>query len=387
LAVLSFEVSPIKQPSLLRVPRLDAVRGIAILAVLLRHFGLNYPVANAGDRVVSTMLLFGWAGVDLFFVLSGLLITGILIDTRRASNYFGSFWARRALRIVPVYFAFLTMWFLVLPRVAPRLGLHANFGEQHWLPYWTWTANLFGEVPQLGHLWSLSVEEQFYLLWPVVVWLLPNRAIAMLCVALALICPALRALLRSAPPDPSWPLRIFARADSLALGALVAVMIREGSWRTVAQRWWKPALAAATAGAAVVLAMLRDVDLQTSHRPLSSIGFSFIDVAFAALLVGIMTSSSSEFRWLDRSWLQTLGKYSYGLYLFHGPLAHISMHALPGSHWGPWLRLRSVYVGFMVACILLSFAVAFVSWHAFEKHFLSLKGRFVARLPMQKAGR
>lgn len=204
------------------MPRLDGLRGVAILAVLLRHFGLSYPADTPIDQAVSTLFLFGWSGVDLFFVLSGFLISGILIETRHATNYFASFWARRALRIVPVYFAFLTLWFLVLPQVAPRLGLHANFGEEHWLPYWTWTANLFGGVPQLGHLWSLSVEEQFYLAWPVVVWLLSNRSVARLCIVLAVVCPAIRVLLLSVPLEPSWPWEIFKRADSLALGALVA---------------------------------------------------------------------------------------------------------------------------------------------------------------------
>jgi peptidoglycan/LPS O-acetylase OafA/YrhL len=365
-----------------RIPRLDGLRGVAILAVLLRHFGFAYPVNGVFDRVVSTVLLFGWSGVDLFFVLSGFLITGILIETRNANNYFGSFWARRALRIVPVYFAFLSVWFLVLPRVAPRLGLHAHFGEQHWLPYWTWTANLFGSVPQLGHLWSLSVEEQFYLIWPLVVWLLPNRSVGVLCVALALICPAIRALLLSVPLEPSWPWQLFARADSLAYGALAAVVTREETWRAAAARWWKPGLIVVTVGAVVVLIALGDVDLHANHTPLSAIGFSLIGIAFGAALVGVVLSpsTSSEFRWLDRPWLQALGKYSYGLYLFHGPLAHISMHALPGSRWWPWLSLRPVYFGFMATCIALSFAAAYASWHLFEKRFLSLKDRFAARV-------
>jgi peptidoglycan/LPS O-acetylase OafA/YrhL len=351
---------------------------------LLRHFGLAYPAITGVDRCVLTIFLFGWAGVDLFFVLSGFLITGILIETRSATNYFSSFWARRALRIVPVYFTFLALWFLVLPRVTMRLGLHGDFGEQHWIPYWTWTANLFGRVPQLAHLWSLSVEEQFYLMWPLIVWLLPNRSVAKLCIVLALVCPVIRALLLSMPLDPSWPWRIFARADSLGLGALVAVIVREETWRTTAARFWKPGLAAATAATVVLLVILGDVDIQASARPLSAIGFSFIDAAFAALLLGIVlsTATSSAFRWLDPPWLRGLGKYSYGLYLFHGALAHISMHSLPGSRWGPWFKLRSVYLGFMATCIASSFAVAFVSWHVFEKQFLSRKDRFVARFPV-----
>jgi peptidoglycan/LPS O-acetylase OafA/YrhL len=362
---------------------------VAILSVMLRHFGLAYPANTAVERAVATTLHFGWAGVDLFFVLSGFLITGILIDTRPATNYFSSFWARRALRIIPVYVVFLSIWFVVLPPLAARLGLHADLGTAHWLPYWTWTANLFGVVPQLGHLWSLSVEEQFYLLWPLIVWRLPNRSLAVLCVGLAVICPIIRAIPLLTAVDPVWPWRIFARSDSLALGALVSLIVRDDGWRQVAMRWWRPALAVTSVAIGATLVALGDVDLQSSTQPLSAVGLSFIDLACMAMLTGTVLTAptASGFRWLDGKGLRTLGKYSYSLYLVHGPLAHISMHALPATRWWRWFQFQSVYLGFMAALIALSFGAAWASWHVLEQRCLALKDRFEARFAVAGTGR
>ncbi len=134
---------------------------------------------------------------------------------------------------------------------------------------------------------------------------------------------------------------------------------------------------------ATTLVAVQDVDLQSSTRPLSAIGLTFVDLACMALLAGTVLASaaSSGFRWLDKAWLQTLGKYSYGLYLFHGPLAHISMHALPTTRWWPWFQFQSVYLAFMIVLMAFSFAVAYASWHILEKRFLALKGRFEARSP------
>jgi peptidoglycan/LPS O-acetylase OafA/YrhL len=373
-----------------RLPRLDGLRGVAILAVVFRHFGLAYPSPTTADHVIAIFFREGWCGVDLFFVLSGFLISGILIETRSASNYFTSFWARRALRIVPVYYTFLAAWFVVFPVVLPRLGVHLHLGTEHQLPYWTWTANLFGEVPQLGHLWSLSVEEQFYLVWPFAVWCLSNRRLGVLCIALVVLCPSIRVLLATAHVRPLWLWQAVARMDGLALGALVALAVRDERWRPAADRWWKPMLAVSLVGVGVIFMVFGAGEtnddwtplLGSATSPTSSIAFSFIDIAFAAVLVGTLLSNetSPSFRLLDTTWLRTLGKYSYGLYLFHGPIAHMAMHGLPGSWLGPWLQLRSVYVAFMAASIAFSFCLAFVSWHLLEKRVLSFKDYFAARV-------
>ncbi|NBT59763.1 acyltransferase, partial [bacterium] len=145
-------------------PLLDGVRGLAILLVIFFHSSL-IPVKNSMDKILHGAALGGWAGVDLFFVLSGFLITGILLRTKEAPNFFFNFYMRRTLRILPLYYLFLILAFYVVPQTV-------QFG----FTYWTFLSNiLLGRLgqfqsPVLDITWSLAVEEQFYLLWPLVVW-------------------------------------------------------------------------------------------------------------------------------------------------------------------------------------------------------------------------
>ncbi|MBI5083418.1 MAG: acyltransferase, partial [Acidobacteria bacterium] len=174
------------------MPPLDGIRGLAILLVLLLHFrapDLTHPLKG--------ILGLGWTGVQLFFVLSGFLITGILLDTRSCSNYFSSFWMRRTLRIFPLYFLALSVFLVAAPAVlpVPKEALPPAADQVY---YWTYLNNWIpmGEegrlVHVLGHFWSLAVEEQFYLVWPVVVWLVPPRMLLRGCAVACLLILAAR---------------------------------------------------------------------------------------------------------------------------------------------------------------------------------------------------
>ena len=163
---------------------LDGVRGIAILLVLLFHLELPYPAG--APRLLFAPLLIGWSGVDLFFVLSGFLITGILIDTRDCRNYFSSFYMRRVLRIMPLYLLAVFAYFAVALPIAHHFGYWSarNGSAQMW--FWlhlsNWPAAFGTVVPFIGHFWSLSVEEQFYFVWPLVVlFVRPSRLIHVCC--------------------------------------------------------------------------------------------------------------------------------------------------------------------------------------------------------------
>src|SRR5262249_2846553 len=139
--------------------------------VVLFHFSGIFRLRES--TAVGTILARGWMGVDLFFVLSGFLITGILLDSRGADGYFSSFYARRFLRIFPLYYGFLALWFLVLAYVFGS-AYSDLFARERQVWFWSYTAN-WGrpdELGALGHFWSLAIEEQFYLVWPLVVWLL-----------------------------------------------------------------------------------------------------------------------------------------------------------------------------------------------------------------------
>jgi peptidoglycan/LPS O-acetylase OafA/YrhL len=213
------------------VPALDGIRGLAILMVMLYH--LTLPPAAALDRVWAGIASFGWAGVDLFFVLSGFLITGILFDAKGGKHYFRNFYARRTLRIFPLYYAVMMVLLVIVPRLpfAHAARYAAASGDQIW--YWTYLSNFalgWRHEWNLGSLdlaWSLAIEEQFYLLWPAVVFLLGRRALIGICGAVIVAALAARTALTLWGAHPI-PIHVLTpcRMDSLALGALVALAAR-----------------------------------------------------------------------------------------------------------------------------------------------------------------
>ena len=172
------------------IPALDGLRGVAILMVLWFHYyGPIYKFcASPFDRFIVLTINTGWMGVDLFFALSGFLITGILLDAKGAPHYFRNFYARRALRIFPIYYGFLFVILIVIPRFHQYSpGLAQTVRDQAWLwLYGTNIATTFFPIKLAGflHTWSLAVEEHFYLVWPAIVLVLNRRqlAVASLCI-------------------------------------------------------------------------------------------------------------------------------------------------------------------------------------------------------------
>ena len=233
-----------ERPSAARVPVLDGLRGIAILAVMLYHFQ-QYGVMDGGsgwEAVYAGVVGLGWTGVNLFFVLSGFLITGILYDSREDAHYYRVFYARRTVRIFPLYYATLAAYFLVIPLVrrhlhAPDLvdlaGTAAQFCTWTYLLNWLIGAKGFTVVSALiQHFWSLSIEEQFYVVWPWIVRNLTRRRLMLLCAGLTAGALALRAmldLLHRADAAYTWT---FCRTDAMAIGALIALAARDAEdWR------------------------------------------------------------------------------------------------------------------------------------------------------------
>src|SRR5713226_2623392 len=215
--------------ALARVAELDGIRGIAILLVLASHFGV--PACPPG--ILWDTLGFGWVGVDLFFVLSGFLITGILLDSKGRTDYFQRFYLRRVFRILPIYYAFVILFFHIVPLIAHVTGRLATFeygrGDEAW--YWIYLFNWRDTVLQnthLRHLWSLAIEEQFYIVWPLVVYLVPTRALKYVCVALAVLSPALRIAAAHEGIVKYFLYRTTPfRLEGLALGALLALAARD----------------------------------------------------------------------------------------------------------------------------------------------------------------
>jgi len=233
------------------IPALDGVRGLAILLVIAFHARVVFTTTNEIPYLGFRALGLGWSGVDLFFVLSGFLITGILLDSRGSPRYFRVFYLRRALRIFPLYFAYL---FLIL--IVARFLLLAYTGSDLWNstnPWWYFTYLLNWKSDQgyndlvLGHLWSLAIEEQFYLVWPAMVWLAPRRHLKWLCLIIAAGAFLARFYMGSHGYGSEATYRMTpGRMDTLALGAFVAVGLRD--FRAVLDRWANVVLALSTAG-------------------------------------------------------------------------------------------------------------------------------------------
>lgn len=376
------------------IPALDGVRGIAVVVVMVLHFTMLVPT-TPGESLLATGVGIGWAGVDLFFVLSGFLITGILLDARGTDGYFRTFYARRALRIFPLYYAFLFVLFVLFPLV--RASGHEPLGPQLWtLAYLHNVLMGFGgweAVPaHTTHLWSLAIEEQFYLVWPLVVLRSSRTLLLRVCLWAVAIAWFTRLGLHMALDGGAAGYALLpARMDALALGGLLALAVRQEGW-VERMRRWLPA-ATVTGGALVAATAVLSVRLSPGEGwfpPLALhvqlLGYPGVDLLSGALVGFAVLPGRSPFRAaLTWPFLVKLGKYSYALYLLHIPLRNLlrSRYFAEGlpTVWGSQVPAQLLL---LVACIGLTYLVALASWHLFEKHFLRLKERFEYRSPGER---
>ena len=372
------------------LPALDGLRGLAILMVMIFHQTVA-PPATAVDRAVYALIHVFGSGVDLFFVLSGFLITGILYDAKGTDRYFRNFFARRALRIFPLYYALLFAALVVLPRL-PGVPSHllAKWGVSGWRDefwYWAYLSNWRIGWAGFHHgildvSWSLAIEEQFYIVWPFVVAALPRRVLAGVCAGLIVVAFLARVAV-TALGGPEMGMHTFttSRMDTLAVGALIALVAR-GPGGLAALVW--PSRIIGLAGAAWVAASVLTVGWPGSVAA-RSLGYSAMAAAYGALLVAAVAAppTSRLARALTVRPLLVFGAYSYALYLFHYPI----LGAIRDSAYGPSRfprLLGSPLPGqllFYVVATLPALACAWASWHLFEKQFLKLKRFFGPGMP------
>ena len=373
------------------VPALDGVRGIAILLVLAHNLNVGSMRGTLPARIIKDSLDAGWAGVQLFFVLSGFLITGILLDTRRSTNFFRAFYGRRTLRIFPLYYGVLFAWFVLAPLVF-RMPPSMTAGSEHQIWLWTYLANWAGPygrgVAAFPHFWSLSVEEQFYLVWPLVVYALSPRRLFAACIGISVVALASRILLRDYLGVGAEEVYVFTvcRMDALAMGAMVAIGIRDEGIRTWVARHRTPVKVALATLAVLGVVVTHDYARVQLRSQLY--GYSILGIVFAWLVAVTVLPVHRDQRWQRAlSWtpLRALGTYSYGIYVFHMPLnlfvgLPIMNRIAPD---GAGLLLTSAYMAVMGLVTLL---VAVVSFYLLERPFLSLKKFFtptqIDRVPL-----
>lgn len=371
------------------IPALDGLRGIAILLVLVHnaaHFG-SHP---SGPFWIAALIgAIGWVGVQLFFVLSGFLITTKLLATQSAPNYFSVFFGRRVLRIFPLYYIALIVGLLIIPTVTQHpAGADAPAVHQVWL--WTFLSNWAYPlgVPTYGfaHFWSLAVEEQFYLIWPFIVYRATHAALARTCYALIVAAFIFRsALAFSGAPEQMIYEFTVCRMDALAMGALLAIWLRSPDWtrqlqEKAAARLIPAALAIFLLGAAFSRLYTR-TELFTQ-----TLGYTLLGIFFAAILLACLVGTNR----LNRHWrqflsmgvLRSIGKYSYAMYVFHFPIQLYLERSLPlfEQRFGAWTGIV-----FLLAVSLLTYGAAFLSYHLYEKHFLRLKSWFAPRARLEPA--
>ena len=374
------------------IPALDGVRGVAILLVLMHHLMLTKPLGAAPwfDSLTHT----GWVGVDLFFVLSGFLITGILYDTRTDAGCFRNFIARRVLRIFPLYYGVLVGVLVIAPAVLRRLpmdaSLQASLLDSTWQPpvnhlgLWLYLQNFIGSSYRaFGHFWSLAVEEHFYLLWPLVIFRFRRVAAIRVCLGLVVAALVARVVWHLWPEMPGNPYTFtFCRMDSLAIGGLAALLMRGPTAPEVIKRWALRVFA--LCGVLLAVAMVRNSGLQHRGLVMNLAGYPVIAAFFASLvlLIAGAPETTRVSRLFSLAPLRGLGRISYGIYVYHRFVRLPVAMVLP-----PQMLLRltgspalAAFL-FFLASATVSVLVAWLSWRLFEVHFLKLKRFFPYAVP------
>jgi peptidoglycan/LPS O-acetylase OafA/YrhL len=371
-----------------RIPELDGIRGMAILLVLIWHY-VVWPIgdvpANPVLRLLSWCGMQTWSGVDLFFVLSGFLIGGILLDAKDSENYFRTFYIRRVFRILPIYVLICASYpvqravFPGKPLPAMPWYVYGAFLQDFWLAHHSWNA-------YLAQTWSLAVEEQFYLTLPAIIAFTPRRHLWKLIAGLAFTSAAVRSI-AYLYYYPAWKWAaytlVICRADTLLLGVLAALAVR--SERAIgffaSRKYLLPELA--LGGVAVVAAMMLN-DWGVTTPAMSTFGYSCTALMYAAVLLMAVTAPKS---WLGRlfrlGWLRWLGGIAYCLYLVHID-ALLIVYRLFGytrlqlDRWRDLLPLTTA-----LACSLL---ISHASWKYFESRMVRIGHRFTYQPRTVQAG-
>jgi peptidoglycan/LPS O-acetylase OafA/YrhL len=370
------------------MPALDGLRGLAILMVLVFHY-FRVPEGDQAHAWLGHLAGIGWLGVDLFFVLSGFLITGILFATRDRPRYLRTFWARRALRIFPLYYCFLGTYLLIVTVLLPNSPEgEILFANQFWL--WGYGSNFlnardgWGATPlSTAHLWSLAIEEQFYLVWPFIVLALHRSALMRVCIILIGASFGLRSFLHVSGDHVAAYVLLFTRMDALAVGSLLYLALQDAKHKRLVCQWARPV--ASWSLAVLTLAFLIQPGLGNYSFFMQTVGCTLAAIFFAAV-IALAVNGPQNAGWgrIGRNrMLQFFGRYSYALYLVHYPMRQVgsAVGLHPQTLVGNGLSPIGAALTFTAFCSILSLVLAMISWRYIEQPMLRLKSLFPYHAP------
>jgi peptidoglycan/LPS O-acetylase OafA/YrhL len=378
----STAAEPLLRP---HMPELDTIRGLAILGVLLYHglcWARDFSVYAPWQRAVLKLASPGQYGVNLFFVLSGFLITGILLDSRQRRDYYQRFYFRRALRILPAYYATLLM--LVALGLTSRGFLYMS------LLYSSNLSMLFGIAMSYPVLWSLAVEEHFYFLWPAATKNFSSRHLTWIAGFLLVLSPVLRFLCHQSAfgalmPKAGCSYYTWNTADGLALGALIALLVRK--WNQDRRKLRNFSVVLIAIGFAIALVGL-PFGIETRMTAVGeALQWVPWNLWFGGILgIFLLVGSGPNKKWVAPKALIFFGQISYGLYLYH--LFVFQLYVWIAKRTGFEFRLGfSVWTRtwlHMICAGLAAIAVAYLSRKYFEEPFLRLKDRWTPKSAKQE---
>jgi peptidoglycan/LPS O-acetylase OafA/YrhL len=364
--VLSLRLETLMDSTHKYIPHLDGLRGIAVLAVIVSHFFKFIYIFNIG-----------WVGVDLFFVLSGFLITTNLYASKTENHYFYNFYIKRFLRIFPVYYLILILLFIIYPLLHLDIVKEYAYLQKNQAWFWVymqnWLFSIKGWPPTilLSHFWSLAIEEQYYIVWPFIVLSLSARNISIVCILL--FCTSM--LLRYIFPElPFAYMSTITRLEGLTFGAFIAVAVAPNLALFEKYKY-------ILFGYFIVVAVFYfhiGLPVLVTNSKMARAGYSIWPAIFGLILIFSFFPKSGRLRWfLQRRFLIYTGRISYGLYCYS-----MILFVIGKDYFMDFLKpyagnalLSKTVTGFVF--VFLSYATAHASYHLFEKRLLKLKSKMV----------
>ena len=341
---------------------LDGIRAIAALMIIAFHFFQNLEPNSFGLSFLKKISVFGQTGVTLFFVLSGFLITRILLQTKFKEGFFKSFYMRRSLRIFPLYYLFLFMFYFIIPVFTG--GEFVPFDQQafYYLYLQNFATTFHWESSGPGHFWSLAVEEHFYLFWPLIVFFTDIKKLKSVIWGIVIAAFILRMIMVNQNYEVFY--FTFTRFDSLAIGALLALLEIKQKFKPQNTKWFIALLAAIFIPTIIIWVFLTGI----GTKWVQVIKFDLLAFTYFALIGSLLCLREKNIinRLLKTEFFQYSGKISYGLYVFHPLVFSFSHRYVITNNW-----IADLLIG-----IILSYGLSALSYHLFEFQFLKLKRFF-----------